>query len=321
MTKRQEEYLKLIIELYIADGVPVGSHTLLGSFNLSTSTATIRNEMLALEKEGYLEKAHTSSGRVPSIKGYQYYAKYQANKENEDLTKKLQKIFLKRKISIDITLDEAATAISEIAGLTLVTSSTETDELMKSIQLTPLSESAATIVIVTSTGRVESKLIEFNQRVKVGDVRIAIRLFKERLIDSKLSDLPFKVESLAPILSKSINNYEDIIRAFVGKVFDFHKRIHNKVYGNNSLVKKEEIKREDLANLLDLISNKSVWDAIESGSDEDDKLKIEVRPNNTSIISKKIGSNEITVVGSNRLDYAGAKQAIHILEKFFKGEK
>lgn len=325
MTDRQKEYLKLIIESYISDGIPVGSKTLMDNSKLKTSSATIRNEMLSLEKEGYLEKAHTSSGRVPSIKGYEFYAKYQSDNENKELTKKLEDIFLKRKVSIDLTLDEAASAISEIAGLTLITSSSASDELMKSIQLTPINEKIATIVIVTSSGRVESKLIEFNDSVKVEDIRIAVRLFKDRLIDSKLSELPLKVEALAPLLSDNIKNYEAVIQAFVGKVFDFHNKVQNKVYGNTALVEKKDIQRKDLANLLDLISKKSVWEAIENEADEDENLKIEIRPNNTSLISKKINfeneTKEIAIVGSNRMDYSEAKQALNILEKFFKGEK
>lgn len=325
MTDRQKDFLKKIIESYIEDGEPVGSKHLKEKYGLKYSSATIRNEMMALEQAGMLEKAHTSSGRVPSIEGYNYYAKFQADRENKDLTRKLNEIFLKRKVSIDLTLDEAANAISEIAGLTLVTSSSEGDELMKSIQLTPINEKMATIVIVTSTGRVESKLFEFTSMVQAEDVKVAVRLFKERLIDSKLNEIPLKVEAMAPILADSVQNYEEIIQAFVGKIFDFHNRVNNKVYGNSSLIEKREIEREDLAKLVDLISNKSVWESIESGMDDDQNLKIDVRPNNTSLISKKINIDnqvkEIAVVGSNRMDYAEAKQALNILEKFLKGGK
>ena len=325
MTERQKQFLKMIIESYIEDGEPVGSKHFKEKYGLNYSSATIRNEMNTLEKEGYLEKAHTSSGRVPSIEGYKYYAKFQADKENQELTRKLNEIFLRRKVSVDLTLDEAANAISEIAGLTLVTSSSEGNELMKSIQLTPINENMATIVIVTSTGRVESKLLEFNSTVKADDVRIAVRLFKERLIDSTLAELPFKVEAMAPILAESVQNYEDIIQAFVGKVFDFHNKVSNKVYGNGALIEKKEIKREDLAKLIELISTKSVWESIEADANDEETLKIEVRSNNTSLVSKKITVDnqvkEFAVVGSNRMDYAEAKQALNILEKFLKGGK
>ena len=325
MTKRQEEMLKMIVEAYIDTGEPIGSKTLISRFNLKVSSATVRNEMLMLETEGYLEKAHTSSGRIPSVQGYEYYAKKQANHEDKNLELKLQKIFNKRRVNIDLTLDEAASAISEIAGLTLVTTNSEADELMKSITLTPIDNTMATIVIVTSAGRVQSKLIEFSDKVKSDDIRIAVRLFKERLVDTKLKDLPYKVEALAPILAEKISNYEDVIQAFVGSVFDFHNRVKNKVYGNSELVKKDDIKREDLANLIDLISNRSVWESIEGDIDEEENLKIEIRPNNTSLISKKIKvdnkNQEIAIVGSNRMDYSEAKHAIKLIENFLKGKK
>ena len=67
LSDRQEVVLKLIIEEYIKTAEPVGSRTLLKIFDFSP--ATIRNEMADLEDLGYLEKTHTSSGRVPSDKG------------------------------------------------------------------------------------------------------------------------------------------------------------------------------------------------------------------------------------------------------------
>lgn len=326
MTKRQEMILGKIIEAYIESGEPIGSKFLIDKFKLKMSSATIRNEMALLEEEDYLEKSHTSSGRIPSRLGYEYYAKFLANKNDENLTHKLEDIFAKRRVSIDLTLDEAAKAITEIAGLTLVTSNSENDELMKSIQVTPINDKMATIVIVTSSGRVESKLVELGNGIEIDDVRIAVRLFKERLIDSKLNDLIDKVELLVPILRVHIKNYEAVIQAFVGKVFDFHNRIKNKIYGNTNIVKATEIKREDLANLLDLMQNRSIFSTIEGNLDEDETIKIDIRPDNTSIISTKINlanskSTEVSLIGSNRMDYAEAKQAIKLLKSFLSKDK
>ena len=71
MDERQKKLLKEIVESYIKYVKPVGSQALCKRFNLSS--ATIRNEMATLEKLGYLEKNHISSGRIPSEKGYKYY--------------------------------------------------------------------------------------------------------------------------------------------------------------------------------------------------------------------------------------------------------
>ena len=62
--------LKLIVEEFIKTAKPIGSQTLIDTYDLSFSSTTIRNEMFALEEDGYIEKPHTSSGRVPSTKGY-----------------------------------------------------------------------------------------------------------------------------------------------------------------------------------------------------------------------------------------------------------
>ena len=71
LSPRQKEILQAIIEDYISNAMPVGSRTI--SKNFALSSATIRNEMSDLEDMGFLEKTHTSSGRVPSDLGYRTY--------------------------------------------------------------------------------------------------------------------------------------------------------------------------------------------------------------------------------------------------------
>ena len=71
LSERQNKLLKMIVEEYIKTANPVGSQGLCDK--LKCSSATIRNEMAYLEEKGYLEKTHTSSGRVPSEDGYRYY--------------------------------------------------------------------------------------------------------------------------------------------------------------------------------------------------------------------------------------------------------
>lgn len=71
MTNRQSKFLQQIIESYAISAEPVASGLLAGKANVSS--ATIRNEMAALEEEGYILQPHTSAGRIPTKKGYEYY--------------------------------------------------------------------------------------------------------------------------------------------------------------------------------------------------------------------------------------------------------
>jgi len=73
MTERQKIILGLIVNEYVESAAPVGSSFLAEKYNLDLSSATLRSEMLSLEKEGYLYQPHTSAGRVPTDKGFRYF--------------------------------------------------------------------------------------------------------------------------------------------------------------------------------------------------------------------------------------------------------
>mgnify|MGYP003317029342 CR=1 FL=1 len=73
LTKRQQEILKIIVEQYISEATPISSKEIITKFFTDLSSATIRNEMAILEKYNLIEKTHTSSGRVPTKLGYEYY--------------------------------------------------------------------------------------------------------------------------------------------------------------------------------------------------------------------------------------------------------
>ncbi|UVD81612.1 heat-inducible transcriptional repressor HrcA [Mycoplasma iguanae] len=324
-------YLKMIVEAYIKMGEPVGSMTLKEIYQLDISTALIRNIMSQLEKEGYLEKKHTSGGRIPSTKGLEYYAKYLVDDNEKHLLEQIEDVFAKRRISINATIDESVKIISEIAGLTMITSSDNSNELLKSIQLTVLDDFNSIIVLVTSTGRVESKMLKLqNNLLNNDDVRIAIRLFKDRLINVPLIELHEKVQLMAPILASQVKNYESLIQHFVSNIFTFSIEYKNKIYNKNSLILSKDISRERLIELLDLVETNSIWQSIEGKMDEDDTLKIDIQDDKISLISKKLEWNndsnlkEISFVGTNRLDYSKALTAIKFIEQHFskknKGE-
>ena len=73
MDKRKELILNTIIKEHIKTGAPVGSGVLVENYKLNVSPATVRNEMMALEEEGYIMQPHTSAGRIPTEKAYRLY--------------------------------------------------------------------------------------------------------------------------------------------------------------------------------------------------------------------------------------------------------
>ncbi|MBU4689917.1 heat-inducible transcriptional repressor HrcA [Mycoplasma zalophidermidis] len=319
LTNDKQKILKCVVDLYIETGQPVGSSTLVTRFNLSFSSAKVRYLMNNLEKMGYLEKTHTSSGRIPSIEGYKFYAKHLITQDSKSLREKIKDIFAKRRTSVDETVKEACKVISDTVGITLVTSETNESSTLKSIQLVPLTENQATIVLVTSFGEVTHRTITLDlNSTDMNDLRIAIRIFKERLIDVPILKLRETADSLAPILAGQIKNYESILESLVNNVFDFELQNKNVVYGKDKIILADEISRQDLTKILYLIENQSIWKTLEREIDDDAKLKIAVRDDHCSIITKKLETDgkikEISLVGSNRMDYHRSLTAIKLLE-------
>lgn len=313
-----EEILQFTVQLYIEEGLPVSSTHLQIKYDIKYSSAKIRYLMNELEKEGFLEKAHVSAGRIPSVNGLKYYSKYLSESKQEQITKQLKQIFSKRKTKITETVDQAATLISELTGFTLITSEDDSSELLKSIQFVPLDDSSATVVLVVSSGKVYSKILKFDNKIFVlNDLKVAIRLFKERLIDVKMSELSIRAMSLKNILAKAIANHEELLEEFVTHVFNFELKRMNKIYGKNNIILSENINRVDLNKMLQLIENHSIWEVIDAEVDDDEPLKISISKSGAYISKKlKFESNikEISVVGTTKSDFAKMRSAIFVLE-------
>jgi heat-inducible transcriptional repressor len=118
LSSREKLLLKYIIEEYIKSITPVGSEILKKNHLNDISSATIRNDLYNLEKKGFIEKTHTSSGRIPSIKGYKYYDENILKpKMDNELKLKLQKVFLQRNLSIESIMNQTTDIINNVLKL------------------------------------------------------------------------------------------------------------------------------------------------------------------------------------------------------------
>ena len=119
LTQRMVDILKAIVDEFVSTAEPVGSKALVEKYNLPYSSATIRNDMAILEQLGYIEKPHTSAGRIPSNKGYQYYCENLLKEEIEDEVKyALSDVFSKKTMNIEDAIKESCKMISDMTSLT-----------------------------------------------------------------------------------------------------------------------------------------------------------------------------------------------------------
>lgn len=331
---RRDRVLKLIVEHFIKTAEPVGSKTLIEEYDLDYSSATIRNEMNALEQEGFLEKTHTSSGRVPSSKGYRYYIENLREKSlSEEFKYQMQTILDEKIQSIDDVIKESCEILSQMTNLaSIVLGPNAQQEKLVSVQIVPISETSATCVFITDQGYVENKTFVINEKTSLADVESCVELLNERLKGTSIAELIPKMKAIKPLLSDYVIDHDVIYQAMLEAFVGFAKD-RLSAYGKEELFEQPEFKDDasKIKKLLELLDSPEVFRDVEGdeeisihigGEGKDDK--------DVSIISAKInipGQKEgsIAIVGPKRMDYdnvvTSMEYLIKELEKRFAGGK
>lgn len=329
MTKysRKEKILKLIIEQFIQTATPVGSQTLINKYNLPYSSATIRNEMSELEQEGYIEKPHTSAGRVPSSKGYRFYIEHLRDTEiDEEVKSKMQELFSAKDIAINEIIKHGCEIIAQMTNLTsIVLGPDSSKETLSKIQYIPLNNNSAVAVFVTSKGHVESKTFNVPNGVSVDEIGTCVDIMNDRLVGTPINDIIDKMDSLKPILAERITQHEIIFRAFLEAFIKFtNERVA--VFGRNNILEQPEFTSDinKLRKLVNLIENDEIWKKIVG---EGDHLSIKIGKENqlmelddVTLVSKpiRLSNNEygtIALIGPTRMNYNKVISALEYLSE------
>lgn len=327
LTERQTQVLKLIVEQYIKDATPISSKEIITDFLKDLSSATIRNEMVVLEKAGLIEKTHTSSGRVPTNLGYEYYRNNILEPSlSIDLKKKLSKIFAKRLTSIETIIDESMAVINETLQLPSIVTTSELKETLKRIDLIPIHNNMAVIIVVTSSGNITKNTITFNETKMLDDISTCIRIFNDRLIDTSIEELPQKVLAIKDIIKNSVENYEFIMQEMISKIFNLKYQFHTEVHGTKYLTTQPEFQKNlnRLNEILNLLENTTVWQHIAYQQAKTGKTtlitsgdKVGVKNLAIASVNVKGGNNahQISVVGPSRMNYAKIQGILDFLKE------
>ena len=197
---RKQKVLKAIIDDYIESAEPVGSRTLARKHDLGVSPATIRNEMADLEMLGYLEHLHTSSGRIPSSKGYRFYVNglIPPKPVSEEEKKLINDWYRTRVRRIDEVFQETARIISKVTkNVSLVLAPQMTQARFRVLQFLPLDDRRVITVLMTDAGFVENKIVEMPAGATFKDFQRMAEVINKNLAGRSLAAI--SPEKLLPI--------------------------------------------------------------------------------------------------------------------------
>lgn len=317
LSARQLTILKAIVEEFIETAEPVGSKALMQKYHLPYSSATIRNDMAALEEMGYLEKTHTSSGRVPSANGYRYYVDHLLNMSVEDSVQhEMQLLFHDRHRSLNEIIHRSCEMLSELTQLTsIVLGSDSAYESLQQITMVPLTGQSVTVIIVTDKGHVENKTFTVNKDLSLEDIQSCVGVMNDLLIGTPIDEVVEKLEKeIRPILAQRIKEHEVLFNAF----FDaFMKFANNNIYfsGKENILYQPEFNDVNkLRRLVSAFENSQMWYAL-SPLTEDEGVTVKIGSdvpisnlNDVSVISASFKTSTttkgtISVIGPTRMPY------------------
>ena len=202
--ERSIEVLRAIVEDYIATSQPVGSKALVDRHGFSVSAATIRNDMALLEDENLIAQTHTSSGRVPTDRGYRVFVDRLGQvKDLSDAEKNAMESFLAGSADIDETLTRTVRILSQLTQqVAMVQYPTLGAATVKNIELIPLTPTRVLLILVTDTGRHQEHTLDLGfaaDEAFLGELRgkLNATLANQRLseVESRLGDF---VSNFAP---------------------------------------------------------------------------------------------------------------------------
>lgn len=325
LNKRRNNILDDLISLHVESAKPVSSKLIKQKYNLSISSATIRNIMSELEDLGYINQPHTSSGRIPTDKGYRFYIDSLMREEilkpeEKQNVRKNYKLFLRHIEDVIDKTSEFLSTMSYEAGINLFFDFKES--LLKCIDLVGVSQDKVLMTMVTDSGIVKNYLLALDEAVSLDELHRISNFLNVNFQDMSLAGIKSKLvdfleedeTSISQLAQKALKIFDTLDS---DNIFEDEYEIHQD--GTSYILKKPEFKDIDkLRNVLDFLEDKSMMaEILKSNLDTSLKeVKISIGNENKfkgikecSLITSKysVGDRVVGVLGllgPTRMDYA-----------------
>jgi heat-inducible transcriptional repressor len=215
LTVRQEFLLGLIVREYVESVQPVGSKTLVDRYRLNFSSATTRNDMLALTEAGYLRQPHTSAGRVPTEDGYRYFVQRLLGETELPTAEKrtISHQFFQARGDVDQWMRLAAAVLAHhSSAASLVTAPTTDRAVFRQLQLISTKSQQALLVLVLQGGRVQQQFIALEGPMTQEDLSQMAAQINQRLADADVEMVEQAIGEAAPSAREILGVVAELMR-------------------------------------------------------------------------------------------------------------
>lgn len=330
LSERKHFILCSVIEDYIKDATPITSSAVQDRHIPKVSTATLRNELNALESMGYLKQLHTSSGRIPTPEGYKYYVStlLEDFQVSEDNLQRVQNMLDSETNSLTQILSGIAELISKATNYPTVMIANGYDKLViEEVKIIPLIDNEALVLFRTHSGIVKNSM-QTNASEKVCD---DASLFLTRKFAGKTIGEMLEGDTLARSLGE-VQTFKSLVDGLLESMRKFVSKTNIDIRGEsaaNLLDENEKRSVKQTKNILNLLQDKEeLCNQIDTDS-RDISVKIGSENENIEgcalitapIVIKGTPVASIAVIGPDRMDYANIAGALKVVMNELKKDK
>jgi heat-inducible transcriptional repressor len=332
LNERQRAILRGVVEEYVATRQPVGSRTLVEQTRLSVSASTVRTELAALERLGLLTHPHTSAGRVPTERGYRYYADRLLERLEPqpggfplDLTT--------ARTEVDVALQATTEMLSELTRLlALVSAPPLGTATVRHVEVLLLQPQVAMVVVITSTGSVTKRVYRFAEPVDPGLASWAAQYLNERVAGLELGSHALRRRLDEPTLGPREATFLAVLRPLFDEALAAEEQ---SLYVGGAAGLLEDFRGEELESyqrLLEVLEKRAALLEVLSQTLDRRRPFVRVGPEldhpalrDLSLVGASYGLTNrtlgaVTLLGPVRMDYEKAirsvRAAAHELSRF-----
>src|SRR5690625_452603 len=316
LTERQLLILQTIIDNFIDTAHPIGSRALSKDESIQLSSATIRNVMADLEDMALLEKTHSSSGRIPSEKGYRYYVDHLITTKMKQKELNIIKHVIQNKmVDFEQIVQLSADLLSQLTNYTtVILGPHDMDATLKQVQLVKISDTTAVAILVTNTGHVEHKSFTIPSTISMSELEKLMNILNDRLQNVPLVQLPYTLQSeVYALMEKHIHNYE-VMYDYIQTVLTYDDSTKIYVGGQSNILMQPEFKDvEKIYDFYTMLENEQLMINLLSKQSEGIQASIGNENEHEAIkhfslitSSYKLNDNQtgkIALIGPTRMEY------------------
>jgi heat-inducible transcriptional repressor len=328
--ERRFEVLRAIVADYVATQEPVGSKVLVERYNLGVSSATVRNDMAALEDEGYIAQPHTSAGRVPTDKGYRLFVdRLSEIKPLSTAERRAIHGFLEGALDLDDVLRRSVRLLAQLTRqVAIVQYPMLARSSVRHIEVVSITPARLMLVLITDTGRVDQRMVDLGDVITedaVSRLRTQLNsaMVGEPLYDAsaKVAELPDQAPSelrdvmirICSVLIESLVDHPDD-RVLLGGTANLTRNVAD---FPGSLRQVLEALEEQVVVLKLLAATRDAGTVTVRIGEENEAREMR----STSVVSVGYGSGVaplggMGVVGPTRMDYPGTIAAVRAVANY-----